>query len=215
MHTEPPHASLQQLHQLGLISAQELDDANAERDVAAYERLHPSEDDIDMPELAQDAGLVDTLGWLLLTDLLPKNDLDQRMPALPPGQQTLLADGVRHYNRREVDALYELDLLDQFQRDAAHAAVPGDRILYSPWIAMRWLVVSGILSTQQFEALEVRVRAHGSELAREIMAASRLRHGHDRIPYKRPPAWKGALIVLGMIVVMSVLYGFVTGSVRP
>ena len=215
MHTEPPHASLQQLHQLGLISAQELDDANAERDVAAYERLHPSEDDIDMPELAQDAGLVDTLGWLLLTDLLPKNDLDQRMPALPPGQQTLLADGVRHYNRREVDALYELDLLDQFQRDAAHAAVPGDRILYSPWIAMRWLVVSGILSTQQFEALEVRVRAHGSELAREIMAASRLRHGHDRIPYKRPPAWKGALIVLGMIVVMSVLYGVVTGSVRP
>ena len=215
MHTEPPHASLQQLHQLGLISAQELDDANAERDVAAHERLHPSEDDIDMPELAQDAGLVDTLGWLLLTDLLPKNDLDQRMPALPPGQQTLLADGVRHYNRREVDALYELDLLDQFQRDAAHAAVPGDRILYSPWIAMRWLVVNGILSTQQFEALEVRVRAHGSELAREIMAASRLRHGHDRIPYKRPPAWKGALIVLGMIVVMSVLYGFVTGSVRP
>ena len=215
MHTEPPHASLQQLHQLGLISAQELDDANAERDVAAYERRHPSEDDIDMPELAQDAGLVDTLGWLLLTDLLPKNDLDQRTPALPPGQQTLLADGVRHYNRREVDALYELDLLDQFQRDAAHAAVPGDRILYSPWIAMRWLVVSGILSTQQFEALEVRVRAHGSELAREIMAASRLRHGHDRIPYKRPPAWKGALIVLGMIVVMSVLYGVVTGSVRP
>ena len=215
MHTEPPHPSLEQLHQLGLISAQELDDANAERDVAAHERLHPSEDDIDMPELAQDAGLVDTLGWLLLTDLLPKNDLDQRMPALPPGQQTLLADGVRHYNRREVDALYELDLLDQFQRDAAHAAVPGDRILYSPWIAMRWLVVSGILSTQQFEALEVRVRAHGSELAREIMAASRLRHGHDRIPYKRPPAWKGALIVLGMIVVMSVLYGFVTGSVRP
>ena len=215
MHTEPPHASLQQLHQLGLISAQELDDANAERDVAAHERLHPSEDDIDMPELAQDAGLVDTLGWLLLTDLLPKNDLDQRMPALPPGQQTLLADGVRHYNRREVDALYELDLLDQFQRDAAHAVVPGDRILYSPWIAMRWLVVNGVLTTQQFEALEVRVRAHGSELAREIMAASRLRHGHDRIPYKRPPAWKGALIVLGMIVVMSVLYGFVTGSVRP
>ena len=211
MHTEPPHASLQQLHQLGLISAQELDDANAERDVAAHERLHPSEDDIDMPELAQDAGLVDTLGWLLLTDLLPKNDLDQRMPALPPGQQTLLADGVRHYNRREVDALYELDLLDQFQRDAAHAAVPGDRILYSPWIAMRWLVVNGVLSTQQFEALEVRVRAHGSELAREIMAASRLRHGHDRIPYKRPPAWKGALIVLGMILVMSVLYGAVTG----
>lgn len=42
MHTEPPHASLQQLHQLGLITAQELDEANAERDVATYERLHPS-----------------------------------------------------------------------------------------------------------------------------------------------------------------------------
>ena len=100
---------------------------------------------------------------------------------------------------------------NQFQRDAAHAAVPGDRLFYTPWIAMRWLVVNGVLSTQQFEALEERVRASGSELAREIMEASRLRHGHDRIPYKRPPAWKGALIVLGMILVMSVLYGAVTG----
>ena len=211
MHTEPPHASLQHLHQLGLITVQELEDANAERDVAAYERLHPPEDPVDMPELAQDADLVSTLGWLLLTDLLPKNDLDKRMPTLPPGQQALLADGVRHYNRREIDDLYELDLLNQFQRDAAHTAVPGDRLFYTPWIAMRWLVVNGVLSSQQFEALEERVRASGSELAREIMEASRLRHGHDRIPYKRPPAWKGALIVLGMILVMSVLYGAVTG----
>lgn len=210
MHTEPPHPSLQQLHQLGLISAQELDDANAERDVAAYERLHPPEDRVDMPELAQDADLASTLGWLLLTDLLPKNDLEKRVATLPTEQQALLADGVRHYNRREVDALYELDLLNPFQRDAAHAAVPGDRILYSPWIAMRWLVVNGVLTTQQFEALEVRVRASGSELAREIMQASRLRHGHDRIPYKRPPAWKGALIVLGMILVMSFIYGAVS-----
>ena len=211
MHIEPPHASLQQLHQLGLISTQELEDANAERDVAAYERLHPSEDDIDMPELAQDADLVATLGWLLLTDLLPKNDLDKRMPTLPPRQQALLAEGVRHYNRREIDDLYALDLLNQFQRDTAHAAAPADRMFHAPWIAMRWLVVNGVLSTQEFEALEVRVRANGSELAREIMAAARLRHGHDRIPYKRPPAWKGALIVLGMILVMSLLYGAVTG----
>lgn len=210
MHTEPPHPSLQQLHQLGLITTQELDDANAERDVAGYERLHPPEDPVDMPQLAQDADLVNTLGWLLLTDLLPKNELEKRVAALPPGQQALAADGVRHYNRREVDDLYELDLLNPFQRDAAHAAVPGDRILYSPWIAMRWLVVNGILTTQQFEALEVRVRASGSELAREIMQASRLRHGHDRIPYKRPPAWKGALIVLGLILAMSFIYGAVS-----
>ena len=210
MHTEPPHPSLQQLHQLGLISAQELDDANAERDVAGYERLHPPENPVGMPELTQDADLASTLGWLLLTDMLPKNDLDQRVAALPREQQALLADGVRYYNRREVDALYELDLLNQFQRDAAHAAVPGDRILYSPWIALRWIVAQGILTTPQFEALEVRVRAYGSELAREIMQAARLRHGHDRIPYKRPPAWKGALIVLGLILVMSLIYGAVS-----
>lgn len=215
MHTEPPHPSLQQLHRLGLITARELDDADAERDVAAYERLHPPEEPVDMPELAQDADLASTLGWLLLTDLLPKNDLDQRVLKLPAEQQALAAEGVRHYNRREVDILYELDLLDPFQRDAAHAAVPGDRLFYTPWIAMRWLVVGGILTRQQFEALEVRVREHGSELAREIMAASRLRHGHDRIPYRRPPAWKGALIVLGLLLAMSVMYGVVSGGLRP
>lgn len=211
MHIEPPHASLQQLHQLGLITAQELDEANAERDVAGYERLHPPEDPVDMPELAQDADLVSTLSWLLLTDLLPKNDFDKRVAALPPEQQALAADAVRHYNRREVDELYQHDLLNQFQRDAAHAAVPGDRIFYSPWIVMRWLVVNDVLPTPQFEALEERVRANGSVAAREIMEAARLRHGHDVIPYKRPPAWKGALIVLGMIMVMSVIYGAVTG----
>lgn len=210
MHTEPPHPSLTQLHQLGLISAQELDEANAERNVAAYERLHPSEDPVDMPELAQDADLISTLGWLLLTDLLPKNDVEKRVAKLAPEQQALATGGVQYYNRREVDALYELDLLDQFQRDAAHAAVPGERLLVSPWIVMRWIVVQGILTTQQLEALEERVCAHGSELAREIMEASRLRHGHDRIPYKRPPAWKGALIVLGLILVMSFIYGAVS-----
>ena len=212
MHTEAPHAALNQLHQLGLITADELEQANAERDIAAHERLHPPEDPIDMPQLAQDADLVATLGWLLLTDFLPKNDLDKRMATLPPKQQALAAEGVRHYNRREIDDLYELDLLNQFQRDAAHAAAPSERMFYSPWIAMRWLVVNGVLSTAQFEALEVRVRANGSELAREIMEASRLRHGEDRIPYKRPPAWKGALIVLGMIIVGSVIYGAITGT---
>ena len=85
-------------------------------------------------------------------------------------------------SEREADALYQLDLLNQVQRDAA---------------------------------LEVRVREHGSELARDIMEASRLRHGHDRIPYKRPPAWKGALIVLGLILVMSVVYGLLTGGLQP
>ncbi|MGK5024637.1 hypothetical protein [Janthinobacterium sp. RB2R34] len=212
MHTEPPHPSLNQLHQLGLITAEELEQANAERDAAAHERLHPPADPVDMPQLAQDADLVATLGWLLLTDFLPKNDLDKRMATLPPKQQALAAEGVRHYNRREIDDLYELDLLNQFQRDAAHAAAPSERMFYSPWIAMRWLVVNGVLSTAQFEALEVRVRANGSELAREIMEASRLRHGEDRIPYKRPPAWKGALIVLGMIMVGSVIYGVITGT---
>lgn len=93
MHTEPPHASLDQLHQLGLITAQELDEANSERDVAAHERLHPPEEPVDMPELAQDADLVTTLGWLLLTDLLPKNDFDKRAATLPPRQQALQQRG--------------------------------------------------------------------------------------------------------------------------
>lgn len=146
MQIEPPHASLGQLYQLGLITAQELDEANSERDV---------------------------------------------------------------------DALYELDLLNQFQRNAAHAAAPDDRMFYTPWIAMRWLVVNDVLPTAQFEALEVHVREHGSELAREIMEASRLRHGHDRIAYKRPPAWKGALIVLGQILVMSAVYRLLTGGLQP
>lgn len=102
-----------------------------------------------MPELAQDADLASTLGWLLLTDLLPRNDFEKRVTRLTPEQQALAAEGMRHYKRSD------------------------------------------------------------------IMEASRLRHGEDCIPYKRPPAWKGALTVLGMILVMSVIYGLITGSLRP
>lgn len=210
----------QHLQDLGLMSAQEREDAIAELDIADHELLHPPEEDAGMPLLAPDANLVSTLAWLLLSDMLPKDTFLKRVADLPrqyqgaalQERQQLAAQGVQHYNRREIDELHEVGLLNDFQRDAAHAAVPGDRLLISPWIAMRSLVVNHVLSTQQFEELEVRTRAHGSELAREIMQAARLRHGHDRIPYKRPPAWKGALIVLAMLLVFSLIYGAATGK---
>ena len=210
----------QHLQELGLLSAQEREDAIAELDIADHELLHPPEDDAGVPLLAPDADLVSTLAWLLLSDMLPKDTFLKRVTDLPRQhqgaalleRQQLAAQGVQHYNRREIDELHEVGLLNSFQRDAAHAAVPGDRLLLSPWIAMRWLVVNHVLSTQQFEELEVRTRAHGSELARDIMQAARLRHGHERIPYKRPPAWQGALIVLAMLLVFSFIYGTVTGK---
>ena len=208
-----PHPALASLHALGLLTTAELEEAIAELDIAAHERLHPPEDDIDMPELALDAGLVNTVAWLLYTDLLPKNEFLQRVAALPrqyqgaalQERQQLASAGVQQHNRMAVGTLYEENLLDQFQRDAAYAAVPGDQLIVSPAIAMRWMVAQHLLSAQQLQAVELRTSTHGTELGRMIMDTARLQPYHVHKPYQRPPAWKGALIVLGLIAVISLI----------
>ena len=201
--TTHSHPALAQVRQLGLITDNELDDAIAELDIIALQRNHNAEEDIDVPELAADAGLVDTLAWLLRTDLLPQDDFLRRVQDLPRQhggaalleRQQLTADALRQVNRLAIDTLYDEDVIDQWQRDAAHASLPGDRILASPIAALREMLRQGTLTAQQLELL--RARQHGSELGRIIVDGAARQARRDRPAYARPGTWvMAALLVL-------------------
>nr|WP_314607210.1 hypothetical protein [uncultured Janthinobacterium sp.] len=208
------HPSLAQVRRLGLITAEELDDAIAELDIIELQRKHNEEEDIDVPELAAGAGPVDTLAWLLRTDLLPQDAFLQRVRELPRQhdgaalleRQQLAADALRQVNRHAIDALYDEDVIDQWQRDAAHASLPTDRLLASPVAALRDMLRRGTLSAAQFDALRLRTRQRGSELARIIVDAAARQARRERPAHARPGTWvKAALLVLLLALVASAI----------
>ena len=210
----PP--ALAQVRQLGLITDNELDDAIAELDIIELQRNHNEEEDIDVPELAAGAGPVDTLAWLLRTDLLPQDVFLQRVRELPRRhdgaalleRQQLAADALRQVNRQAIDTLYDEDVIDQWQRDAAHARLPEDRLLVTPVAALRDMLRQGTLSTPQFEALRLRARQSGSELARIIVDAAARQDRRERPAYARPGTWvKAALLLLALVFAASAIIG--------
>jgi hypothetical protein len=198
------HPSLPQVRQLGLITDNELDDAIAELDIIELQRNHNEEEDINVPELAAGAGLVDTLAWLLRTDLLPQEAFLRRVRELPRQhdgaalleRQQLAADALHKVNRQAIDTLYEEDVIDQWQRDAAHASLPADRLLATPVAALRDMLRQGTLSASRFEALRLRTRQRGSELAVIIVDAAARQARRERPAYARPGTWVRAALLL-------------------
>ncbi|MDN2702641.1 hypothetical protein O0881_11600 [Janthinobacterium sp. SUN100] len=197
--TSHVHPALAQVRQLRLITDNELDDAIAELEILALDE----EDDVDMPRLAAGAGPAEALAWLLRTDLLPQDDFLRRVQDLPRRhgsealleRQQLAADALKLVNGQAIDALYDEDLINQWQRDAAHASLPENRLLASPIDALREMLRQGTLTAQQFELL--RTRQHGSELGRIIVDGAARQARRERPAYARPGTWvMAALLVL-------------------
>ena len=197
--THHSHPALTQVRQLRLITDNELDDAIAELEILALDE----EDDVDMPRLAADAGPAEALAWLLQTDLLPQDDFLRRVQDLPRRhagaalieRQQLAADAFKLVNRQAIDSLFDEELINQWQRDAAHAALPADRLLASPIAALREMLRQGTLTAQQLQLL--RTRQHGSELGRIIVDGAVRQARRERPAYARPATWvMAALLVL-------------------
>lgn len=193
------HPALAELRQLRLITDNELDDAIAELEILALDE----EDDVDMPRLAAGATAAEALAWLLRTDLLPQDDFLRRVQDLPRRhggaalleRQRLAADALTLVNRHAIDTLYDEDLINPWQRDAAYAGLPADRLLASPIAALREMLRQGTLTAQQLELL--RARQHGSELGRIIVDGAARQARRDRPAYARPGTWvMAALLVL-------------------
>ena len=206
--TSHPHPALAELRQLLLITDNELDDAIAELAILALDE----DDDVDMPRLAVGARAAEALAWLLRTDLLPQDDFLRRVQELPRRhggaalleRQQLAAEALKLLNGQAIDTLYDEDLISQWQRDAAHASLPGDRLLASPIAALRDMLRQGTLTAQQFELL--RTRQHGSELGRIIVDGAARQARRERPAYARPGTWlKAALLLLALAFAASAL----------
>ncbi|KAB0326661.1 hypothetical protein LSO07_24785 [Janthinobacterium sp. PLB04] len=215
------HPALAQVRQLGLITNDELDDAIAELEIIELQRKHNEEEDIDVPKLAAGAGLVDTLAWLLLTDLLPQDAFFQRVSDLPRQhggaalleRQQLATEALKLVNGQAIDTLYDEDLIDQWQRDAAHASLSADRLLASPVAALRAMLRQGTLSAPQFEALRLRTRQRGSELGRIIVEGVAQQARRKRPAYARPGTWVMAVLLL--VAVLAVAGRSITSRPQP
>lgn len=202
--------ALNQLLQLELIREDERDDALDELESVALQREENARDGIKVAELAANPSLEDALAWMLASALVPADifpirvaDLASRHEGAALQQRQQLAAGaLLQANRHAVDILYDEDLLNQWQRDAAHEAVPANRLIATPVTALRFIVKHGTLPAPQWKALQLRTRQHGSEFARAIIDGATRRASLDLPPYARPGTW---LVALALSLLLAAL----------
>lgn len=198
MSTDPRLLPLAELLRLGLITPDEHDDALAELEIVEIQRAHNAAEGIAVPELAFDADLQQTLAWLLSEELVDLPRFLAMLQALPPQDERrqLAAASLMQANRQPFDILYEENLINQFQRDAAIDRLPPDHLIASPVAALRLMLAQGGMSAQDYQALKTRTRAHGSDLARMIVDAAGKRQPQHGWRAWRPSTWMIVVIVL-------------------
>ena len=198
MSTDPRLLPLTELLRLGLITPDEHDDALAELEIVEIQRAHNAAEGINVPELAMDADALQALAWMLSEELVDLPRFLAMLQALPPqdGRRQLAAASLMQANRQPFDILYEENLINQFQRDAAIDRLPPDRLIASPVASLRLMLAQGGMSAQDYQALKTRTRAHGSDLARIIVDAAGKRQPQHGWRGWRPSTWMIVVIVL-------------------
>ena len=198
MSTDPRLLPLTELLRLGLITPDEHDDALAELEIIEIQRAHNAAEGINVPELAMDADALQALAWMLSEELVDLPRFLAMLQALPPqdGRRQLAAASLMQANRQPFDILYEENLINQFQRDAAIDRLPPDRLIASPVASLRLMLAQGGMSAQDYQALKTRTRAHGSDLARIIVDAAGKRQPQHGWRGWRPSTWMIVVIVL-------------------
>ena len=201
MNDDPRLLPLAELLRLGLITLDEHDDALGELEIVELQRAHNATEGIAVPELAFDANLQQTLAWLLSEELVDMPRFFAMLQALHPQDERrqLATAALQQANRQPFDILYEENLINQWQRDAAIDRLPPDRLIASPVAALRLLLAQGGMSAQDCKALKVRTRAHGSELARMIVDAAGKRQPQHGWRGWRPSTWMILVIVLAFV----------------
>lgn len=201
MNADPRLLPLGELLRLGLVTLDEHDDALAELEIIEIQRAHNAAEGIDVPELAMDAGPLQALAWLLSEELVDIPRFLAMLQTLPlqDARRQLAAAALRQANRQAFDTLYEENLINQFQRDAAIDRLPPDRLIASPVAALRELLAQGGMSAQDYQALKTRTRTHGSALARMIVDAAGKRQPQHGWRGWRPSTWMILVIVLAFL----------------
>ncbi|MEG1116771.1 MAG: hypothetical protein RSE46_17185 [Janthinobacterium sp.] len=205
MSTDPRLLPLAELLRLGLITSDEYDDTLAELEIIELQRAHNAAEDIDVPELKMHADQIATLAWLLRAELVPEERffrMLRKLPADEPRRQ-LASAALRQVNRQAVDALYQQNLINAWQRDAAHDSLPADHLAATPVTALRHMLKQGTLSPLQYKELQARTRANGSQLARLIVDAAGKPPTQYGRPRPRPSTIMAAALLLAILTMLT------------
>ena len=205
MSSDPRLKPLGELRQLELITSDEYDDTLGELQIIEIQRAHNAAEDIDVPELAMNADQVGTLAWLLGAELVPEERffrMLRKLPADEPRRQ-LASAALRQVNRQAVDALYQQNLINAWQRDAAHDSLPADHLAATPVTALRHMLKQGTLSPLQYKELQARTRANGSQLARLIVDAAGKPPTQYGRPRPRPSTIMAAALLLAILTMLT------------
>lgn len=205
MSSDPRLKPLGELRQLELITSDEYDDTLGELQIIEIQRAHNAAEDIDVPELAMNADQVGTLAWLLSAELVPEERFFRMLHKLPADEprRQLASAALRQVNREAVDALYRENLINQFQRDAAHDSLPDDHLAATPVAALRHMLKQGTVSPLQYKALQARTRADGSQLARIIVDAAGKPPAQLGRPRPRPSTIMAAVLLLAILTMLT------------
>ncbi|WP_332859472.1 hypothetical protein [Janthinobacterium svalbardensis] len=205
MSTDPRLKPLGELRQLDLITSDEYDDTLAELQIIEIQRAHNAAEDIEVPELAMSADQIRTLAWLLSAELVPEERFFRMLRELPADEprRQLASAALQQVNREAVDALYGENLINQFQRDAAHDSLPADHLAASPVAALRHMLKQGTVSPLQYKALQARTRANGSQLARLIVDAAGKPPTQYGRPRPRPSTIMAAALLLAILTMLT------------
>lgn len=205
MSTDPRLKPLGELRQLELITSDEYDDTLGELQIIDLQRAHNAAEDIDVPELAMNADQVRTLAWLLGAELVPGDRFFRMLRKLPAGDQRteLASAALQQVNREAVDALYDMNLINPWQRDAAHDSLPADQLAATPVAALRHMLKQGTLSPLQYKELQARTRANGAPLARMIVDAAGKPPAQYGRPRPRPSTIMAAVLLLAILMMLT------------
>lgn len=168
-----PHASVEALHVLKLLTRRQREQALA----------HP-----DLPQLATGTPIPDTLLWLYRRQIVTAEDVTSLSLSVARNYSgdelalrlSILQQMVEVLNRESLDALRDETLITPQLYQQALEHLPGDVLLPTPGEALNWMLHVGLLPRAEFKSMAQRIEAGGSEDAKRVVKHAQARQDEHK-----------------------------------
>jgi len=168
-----PHASVEALHVLKLLTRRQREQALA----------HP-----DLPQLATGTPIPDTLLWLYRRQIVTAEDVTSLSLSVARNYSgdelalrlSILQQMVEVLNRESLDALHDDTIITPQLYQQALEHLPGDVLLPTPGEALNWMLHVGLLPRAEFKSMAQRVEAGGSDDAKRVIQHTQARQDEHK-----------------------------------
>ena len=168
-----PHASVEALHVLKLLTRRQREQALA----------HP-----DLPQLAIGTPIPDTLLWLYRRQIVTAEDVTSLSLSVARNYSgdelalrlSILQQMVEVLNRESLDALHDDTIITPQLYQQALEHLPGDVLLPTPGEALNWMLHVGLLPRAEFKSMAQRVEAGGSDDAKRVIQHTQARQDEHK-----------------------------------